>query len=423
MVLVNSVNSLSLQEKLHRMQEDAQYDVADAELSYGQDSKEQECIPDPSIFRDIRSPLNPPKVPKVFLSNQCTFNCAYCGCRASREDTARYCSQPRELAELSVRTAKENGHGVFVTSAIHWNANYTEELIIETLRIMREELYYKGYIHAKIMPGTDPLLIAEASRYANRLSVNIEVARNVGYERVAKQKNKYNILEPMQTISELVRSARQYKSRTPVLLRSQTTQLMAGSTEETDRTILTLSKDLYQKYRLSRVYYTAFKYLHPAKGYEELPTTITPLWRVHRLYQADRLQQLYGFTPEEVTPEQAPNLSEDLDPKLSWALRNIHLFPIEVNQADYEQLLRIPGIGLTYAQKILRARLHGTVTHQTLRQMGVFMKKSTYFLTCNGKYEGGRLLDEPELLYQLLKDSTNPGDSSNTPCRSIRLAD
>ncbi len=416
MVHVNSIQTLSLQDKLLKMQEDAQYDVADAELSYGQGGNEQECIPDPSIFRGIRSSGNPPKVPKVFLSNHCIFNCAYCGCRASREDTIRYCSQPREMAELSVRTAMENGHGVFVTSAICQNANYTEELIIETLRIMREELFYNGYIHAKVMPGTDPMLIAKAGRYANRLSVNIEVARNSGYERVAKQKNKYNILEPMQAISELVQSARQYKSRTPVLLRSQTTQLMAGSSEETDRTIMTLSKALYQKYRLSRVYYTAFKYLQPAKGYDELPATATPLWRVHRLYQADRLQQLYGFTPDEVAPEQAPNLAEDMDPKLSWALRNIHLFPIEVNTADYEQLLRVPGIGLTYAQKILRARLHGTVTHQTLRKMGVIMKKSSYFITCNGKYEGGRLLDEPGLLYELLKDKPLMEESSSGPC-------
>ncbi len=406
MVYINPEHSLSLQDKIRQMQEDSLYDVADAELTYGDSPTTEECIPDPSIFHDIRSPQTPPTVPKVFLSNKCIFNCAYCGCRASREDTARYCNGPRELAELSVQKAKENGRGVFVTSAIHQNADYTEELIIETIRIMREELYYNGYIHAKVMPGTDPLLIAKAGRYANRLSVNIEVARSIGYERIAKQKNKNNILEPMQEISNLVRNARQFKSRTPVLLRSQTTQLMAGSTEETDRTILSLSQALYRKYRLSRVYYTAFKYIQPAKGYDELSPTMTPLWRVRRLYQADRLQQLYGFTPDDVTPEQAPDLSEDMDPKLAWALRNIHLFPIEVNRADYEQLLQIPGIGLTFAQKILRARAHGTVTHQTLRKMGVFMKKSSFFLTCNGKYEGEYMLDQPELLSRILSEKT-----------------
>ncbi|MDF2544359.1 MAG: radical protein, partial [Herbinix sp.] len=380
------------------------YDVADAQLSYGPDQIEEVSIPDPSLFHDIRSKQAPPKVPKVFLSNKCIFNCAYCGCRASHETNSRYCNTPKEMAEISVNEARKNGHGVFITSAIYQNANYTEELIIETLRIMREELRYPGYIHAKVMPGTDPLLIEKAGRYANRLSVNIEVAQNCGYERIAKQKNKQNILVPMQQISNLVQNTRQYKSsNNPMMAKSQTTQLMAGSTDETDRTIMILSKALYKKFQLSRVYYTAFHYLHEAKGYE-LPFVQTPLWRVRRLYQADRLMQLYGFTSDDITPEQSPNLTEDIDPKIAWAIRNIHLFPIEVNRADYELLLRIPGIGLTYAQKILKARRYGTITHQTLRKIGVSLKRSNYFITCNGKYEGGNYIDHPELMTQLFKE-------------------
>jgi predicted DNA-binding helix-hairpin-helix protein len=251
------------------------------------------------------------------------------------------------------------------------------------------------------MPGTDPLLIAKAGRYANRLSVNIEVAQSSGYDRIAKQKNKINILTPMQQISNLVQYSKQFKkSISPYLAASQTTQLMAGSTDETDRTIMTLSKALYKKYHLSRVYYTNFHYMHEAKGYD-LPFVTTPSWRARRLYQADRLQELYGFTPEEITPEAAPNLTEHMDPKISWALRNINLFPIEINRADYEQLLRIPGIGLTYAKKILRARQYGTVTHQTLRRIGVSLKRSNYFITCNGKYEGGNVIDHPEMMEQI----------------------
>jgi predicted DNA-binding helix-hairpin-helix protein len=180
---------------------------------------------------------------------------------------------------------------------------------------------------------------------------------------------------------------------------------MAGSSEENDRTILRLSKALYNKYNLSRVYYTAFHYLDHAKGYDDLPFTQVPIWRVKRLYQADRLLQLYDFTTDEITPEQAPELCESMDPKIAWALRNIHLFPIEVNHADYEQLLRIPGIGITYAQKIIRARRYGTVTHQTLRKIGVALKRSTYFITCNGKQEGGNLLANPELLTQLFSET------------------
>lgn len=399
-------HTLSIEDKIKLMQEDAQFDVADAQLSYGSNQLEQEVIPDPSMFTDIHSKQTLPKVPKVFLSNQCSFNCAYCGCRASRDTNSRYCNTPREMAEIALSQARTNGHGIFITSAIYKNANYTQELIIETLRILRSELFYDGYVHAKIMPGTDPALIEKAGQYANRLSVNIEVAQNIGYERVAKQKNKENILIPMQYISNLVHSSRQYKSPgAPILAKSQTTQLMAGSVEETDRTIMNLSKALYHKYKLSRVYYTAFHYENPVKGYD-LPFSATPLWRVRRLYQADRLMQLYGFTSDEVTPEAEPNFTEDMDPKISWAIRNIHLFPIEVNTADYEQLLRIPGIGLTYAQKIIRARRYGRVTHQTLRKIGVALKKSSYFLTCNGKYEGGNCISNTELLRQIFTEDT-----------------
>ena len=389
----------SLDEKISLMQEDSRYDVADPIISYGYSpEQEQDIIPDPSVFADIHAKSTPPKVPKIFVSNNCIFNCAYCGCRASNDSKQRYCNTPREMAEIAYKTAKPGGNGVFITSAIHRNPDYTEELIIETMRILRKELLYNGYIHAKVMPGTNPLLIEKAARYANRLSVNIEVAKNSGYERVAKQKNKYNILGPMQEISNIVRTARQYKRfNNPVMAKSQTTQLMAGSTEETDRTILILAKALYKKYDLSRVYYTNFHYKQQAKGYD-LPLTYTPLWRVRRLYQADRLLQLYGFSPDEIAPEHDPNLISELDPKMSWALRNIHLFPIEVNTAEYEELLRIPGIGLTFAQKIIRARQYGTITHQTLRKIGVYMNKSTFFLTCNGKYEGGNALSDIQQL-------------------------
>ncbi|MDF2487218.1 MAG: putative modification/repair radical protein [Herbinix sp.] len=408
MVSILHDNSLPFADRLYQMQEDSRYDVADPQVSYGQTSSEEESLPDPSLFADIHAKPAPPTVPKVFLSNQCSFNCAYCGCRASRENARRYCNTPRELAEIALTQAKDNGHGIFITSAIYRNANYTQEIIIETLRVLRKELYYDGYIHAKIMPGVDPLLIEKTGRYANRLSVNIEVAQNAGYERIAKQKNKENILVPMQQISNLVRDSRQYRSKSsPLLAKSQTTQLMAGSSEESDRTIMRLSKALYHKYNLSRVYYTAFHYQDKAKGYDELPFTQVPIWRVKRLYQADRLLQLYDFSPDDITPEQSPDLCEHLDPKMSWALRNIHQFPVEINNADYEQLLRIPGIGITYAQKIIRARRYGLVTHQTLRKIGISLKKSTYFLTCNGKYEGGNLLSNPEVLSQLFSEAPN----------------
>ncbi len=388
-------NAVTPEEKFDLMREDARFDVADVE------SVQNYSIPEAGWFRRIRSPKAPPTVPKVFLSNHCTFNCAYCGCRVSNEQKRRYCNSPRELAELSVQAAKENGHGVFLTSAIYRNADYTEELIVETLRIMRQELFYKGYIHAKVMPGTDPVLIEQAGRYANRLSVNIEVARSEGYEKIAKQKNKANILTPMGQISQLIQAAQTKRhGATAHFATSQTTQLMAGSTQETDRTILQLSKALYRKYQLKRVYYTAFQYEYPANGYDLAPVS-TPQWRVYRLYQADRLLQLYGFSPDELTPEEDPNLREDWDPKVRWAIRNLSLFPVEVNTADAEMLLRVPGIGLVSLQKILEARKQCKLTHSVLRQMGVSLKRSVYFITCNGTYLGGNFPDKPESVCSL----------------------
>ena len=390
------------EEQLTLMREDARYDVADEREG------EHVCIPDPSLFRDISAPP-PPKVPKVFLSNNCAFNCAYCGCRCSNEQRTRYALEPAELARIAVAEAEKNGHGVFITSAVDKNADYTEERIVATLRHIRETLGYVGYVHAKVMPGTDPLLIREAGRYADRLSVNIEVARSEGYARIARQKNRANILTPMRQIRDMIRDAGQYRVRGTAgrFATSQTTQLMAGSTGETDRTILTLSQALYRRYRLKRVYYTAFQYRQPARGYDLEPVS-TPLWRMRRLYQADRLMQLYGFQPEEITPEDQPDLQAQVDPKLAWALRNPHLFPVEVNTADYELLLRVPGIGIVYAKKILRARRWGTVTHEVLQKIGVSLKRSLYFIQCNGQYRGGRAFDNPARLYALFDTDASP---------------
>jgi predicted DNA-binding helix-hairpin-helix protein len=323
------------------------------------------------------------------MSNDCIFNCAYCGCRAGNDTRRCYTNIPRELAQIAVDEAVKNGHGVFISSAIYKNADYTTELIVETLKCIRRVLGYKGYVHAKIMPGTDPGLIRLAGLYANRLSVNIEVAKSEGYQVIARDKNKNSILRPMGQISRLIKEAKAEQSAyKPGFASSQTTQMMAGSTNEDDYTILNLSHALYGKYQLARVYYTPYQYRRQAEGYEERPAVSTPYWRMTRLYQADRLMQLYGFQPEEIAPGDAPNLVNDFDPKAAWALRNLHLFPVEVNTADYEMLIRIPGIGITYAKRILAARRQCRVTHDVLRKLGVSLKRSRHFLTADGKFDG-----------------------------------
>lgn len=384
---------LDLGERLSQMREDARYDVSDDDNA---------CIPDLNAIKtSIQSKAAPPKVPKVFLANDCVFNCAYCNCRVSNECKRRYVMTPRELADVAVREAQLHRRGIFITSAIYKNADYTEELIIETLKIIKHEHLFGGYVHAKIMPGADPKLIWEAGKYADRLSVNIEVVKSEGYHMIAKQKNKNNILTPMGQISEMIAEARAKGGyHQPRFATSQTTQLMAGSTGEDDRTILKLSSALYRKYSLKRVYYTAFHYGQPAVGYD-LPFTETPTWRMSRLYQADRLMQLYGFLPSEIVPDQAPYLLEDIDPKAAFALRNLHLYPVEANTADYETLLRVPGIGITYAKRIIEARRHCAITFDVLRKIGVSLKRCRFFLLCNGKASETMNLD-PVMLRGML---------------------
>lgn len=388
--------SLDLDTKVAMMQADAAYDVADGDVP-GEGGLA-------AIRQRVRSAKAPPRVPKVFLTNDCIFNCAYCTCRQSRDCRQRYVMAPRELAELSFRQSMQSRTGIFLTSAIHKNPHYTQELIIRTLQILRTDLGYKGYIHAKVMPGADPALIHQAGLLANRLSVNIEVARSEGYAMIAKNKNKRNILTPMGQISAMIRQAKaEAGPYAPRFATTQTTQLMAGSTGEDDFTILNLSGALYRKYHLSRVYYTAFTYREQATGYEELPVVQTPGWRMSRLYQADRLMQLYGFAAEEIAPPDAPFLSQTHDPKAAWALRHLDLFPVEVNTADHEQLLRVPGIGLTYAARILEARQQCIVTHAVLRTLGVALKRCQHFITCNGRYQG-TTCENPARLLPFLAD-------------------
>lgn len=232
---------LETEEKLALMQADAEFEVGsdgDAELTAA------------AFASAIKGRPAPAKVPKLFLASSCIFNCAYCSCRCGGEERLHYCNSPAELARLAAAAASENGHGVFLSSAIYRNADYTQELLAEASRILREDIGYKGYLHTKIMPGADPALIAKTGQYASRLSVNIEVVHSTVFSRIAKQKNKQNILGPLRQISLQIRQAREEKRPFAV---GQTTQLMAGSSDETDRTILTLSDALYRTYRLKRV--------------------------------------------------------------------------------------------------------------------------------------------------------------------------
>ena len=398
----------SFREKLSLMREDSSYDIADgdgaAQGDYsGWDSPGNDLAAIGKSISNIKSKPSPPTVPKVFVSNDCSFNCAYCGCRCSK-DKRRYTHSAGEIADLALASAEECGHGVFITSAICKNADYTEELIIDTLRSIRHKRGYGGYVHAKIMPGADPLLIRQLGFLADRVSVNIELPHSEGYRILAKQKTRKNILSPMAAVSDLIdelspRTGPRARSETgrPFAPAGQTTQMMVGAMGETDRTITVLADRLYKKFDLRRVYYSPFD-ASEAGGYR------TPKWRGRRLYQADRLVKLYGMDPDEILPENSPNLEFDIDPKSGYALRNIHMFPVEVNSADYETLLRIPGIGITSAKKMIAARKVARLTHDKLKYMRIPLSKSKYFITCGGQYCGGSMLGSPHLRAKLWAD-------------------
>lgn len=404
--------AMTLEDKLRDMGESTRYDVADGDGDTDNEIAE---------LRHLRAPRPPAKQPKVFVSNDCTFNCSYCGCRCSRSKP-RYTNSPEEMAQISLRTALDHPHhGVFITSAVCRNADYTEELIVETMRLMREKYHYTGYIHAKIMPGADPLLIERAGWLADRLSVNIELPHSEGYHLIAKQKNRANILNPMGDISRLIRERQgehNDKGR-PFARAGQTTQLIVGAMGEDDRTSLRLAEALYKKYRLRRVYYSAFG--AGEEPFDFLPASSTPKWRSRRMYQADRLLQLYHFSMEELTPEEEPDLQRDLDPKSAWALRHRELFPVEVNRADFETLIRVPGLGITSARRIIHGRRIHALTPELLRQLHIPLSRAQYFITCGGRYLGGNLLDSLCLRQQVADRSMQTSLYEEFPTAGLSL--
>ncbi len=327
---------------------------------------------------------------KILLSNACVYDCAYCVNRCSN-DIPRATLTPAEAAEITVNFYRRNYiEGLFLSTGVIRNPDDTMEQLIACARLLRDDRRFGGYIHLKVVPGADPLLVAEAGRYADRVSVNIELPSERSLGELAPQKGRAAILAPMAQASRLIadsRAERRRNRKAPAFAPAgQSTQLIIGATPESDRQILTLSESLYRRLDLKRIYYSAFV---PVSQDNRLPTiSAPPLLREHRLYQADWLLRFYGFTSEEILSAEQPDLDPLLDPKAGWALRNLHLFPVEVNRADYETLLRVPGIGVRSARRILRARRAAALDFDGLRRLGIVLKRARFFLTAGGKYLG-----------------------------------
>lgn len=354
---------------------------------------------------------------KILFSNKCVFDCAYCVNRRT-SDIERTSFEPRELADLVMSFYRRNYiEGLFISSAVEESPDFTSERMLACLKILRQEYSFGGYIHTKVIPGTSEELVHQIGLYSDRLSINIEVPSPQGLQLLAPQKKPQDIFRPMRQITDTIldqKSLRAPGSRGPnskdqdlactpynskglPALRTnarfapagQTTQMMVGASGESDRQILLTSEKLYQTFQMKRVYFSAYI---PIVDSPLLPSLLSkpPLLREHRLYQADWLLRFYGFTADELFNDANPDLDPDLDPKIIWALRNIENFPIEVNKASLDDLLRIPGIGRISALRILRQRRVSRVQYEDLKKMGVVMKRAKFFLTCNGKYYGGK---------------------------------
>ncbi|MBQ7479222.1 MAG: putative DNA modification/repair radical SAM protein [Selenomonadaceae bacterium] len=344
---------------------------------------------------------------KVLLSNACAYDCAYCVNRRSN-DIPRTSFTPRELADLTMQFYRRNYiEGLFLSSGVIGTPDNTCEKMIAVLRILREEYRFRGYIHAKAIPGADPILIRQLGLLADRMSVNIEMPSSASLTQLAPNKTKKAILAPMgymrQRIEENSRDLVRYRHAPKFAPAGQSTQMIIGASPETDYHILKLSEGLYRRYGLKRVFFSAYV---PVVPHPLLPGAGTPppLWREHRLYQADWLLRFYGFAADELLDEEHAALHPYLDPKCHWALRHSGLFPLEVNRASHEELLRVPGIGAKSAWRILQARRACPISWDALEKIGVVVKRAQYFLLCRGKKKPGLETKRSTLLAAMMSE-------------------
>ena len=355
---------------------------------------------------------------KVLYTNRCIYDCAYCVNRRSN-DLPRAAFTPRELAELTIGFYRRNYiEGLFLSSAVWVSPDRTTEEMISALTLLRQEYGFHGYIHAKAIPGADPLLTRRLGQLADRLSVNIELPSEDSLHKLCPDKEKKAILAPMAQIRDGITQAKgelvKYKHAPRFAPAGQSTQMIIGATPESDKHILTLTQALYDQYKLKRVFFSAYM---PVSDSSLLPARQDfkpPLLREHRLYQADWLLRFYHFRAEELLDEAHPNFDTRVDPKCAWALGHMEQFPVEVNKADYETLLRVPGIGVVSAKRILTARRVGPLTFSGLKTLGVVLKRAQYFITCGGKMlEGLRV--NPDGVLRHLVALEKPALAGNEP--------
>ena len=320
---------------------------------------------------------------KILMSNECVYDCAYCVNRRSA-DPPRATATPEEICELTVGFYRRNFiEGLFLSSAVYRSPDYTMELLLRTVEKLRNEYKFNGYIHLKGIPGANYSLIDKAAKLVDRMSFNIELPSETSLKALAPQKNKQAIFTPMRALA--VTKTETKKEKTTFLPAGQTTQMIVGASPEKDGKIVRLSQALYRKFSLKRVYYSSYVPVNTKTAL--LPSAPVGLLREHRLYQADWLMRYYGFSADEILDEDE-DLRTDVDPKHAWAIKHIDKFPIEINTAPIEELLRIPGIGMRSVYKIVNARKYSSLTLEGLKRMRVVLKRAIDFITISGKFYG-----------------------------------
>lgn len=347
---------------------------------------------------------------KILMSNHCIYDCAYCVTRKSN-DIKRTSFSVDEVVELTINFYRRNYiEGLFLSSGIAKNADYTMERLVLVAKKLRLEQNFNGYIHLKSIPGASSELMHKAGLYADRISINIEMPTDAGLKLLAPDKKREDMINPMRQLkNEIIQYTEEKKvfRKAPVFTPAgQSTQMVVGATGESDRDIMKVATYFYNKYNMRRVYYSGYV---PISYDNRLPVigSQVPLQRENRLYQADWLLRFYGFTADEVLPEHVPFLDAEVDPKLGWALRNMHMFPIDINKADKQLLIRVPGIGLNSINKILQGRRFGRITWEHLKKMGVAVNRARYFITCGGLQETIKDLSEIRVRQLILAGSSS----------------
>ncbi len=322
---------------------------------------------------------------KILLTNHCIFDCAYCVSRKSN-DIKRAAFTVQEVVDLTINFYRRNFiEGLFLSSGIFKDADYTMERLVRIAKKLRIEHNFNGYIHLKSIPGASDELMHEAGLYADRLSVNLEMPTEAGLKLLAPDKNRQDMINPMDFLKkEIIRTGEEKKlfKKAPMFAPAgQSTQVIIGATPENDQQILQTANHFYKNFNLKRVYYSGYV---PVLADKRLPglNTAVPMVRENRLYQADWLMRYYGFAVNEIVNIQKPLLDLDIDPKLGWAINNMQAFPIDINKADLKLILRVPGIGLQSAQKIVSARKFSKLGWDHLKKIGVAINRARYFITC-----------------------------------------